>query len=185
MGFAAFAKAHGYGWLLVQQGRDRTPEFRAACHAAGQLFGIWDATPDADRAAVAITMGPDFYVAQAEQDSAGPLAALQHARGLAPDLPLGIVTNLSPSRTDPTFDAAMHALGVAALVECYLPDNPNATVANMVAEAKQRGYEHIVPVLGCYSGPQGKKAITDYPLGTLPGWCIWTAETMTASDWQA
>ncbi len=171
--------------MIVQQGRNHVTAFRDPCHALGMAFGIWDAFPTADRAAAALEAAPDFYIAQAEQDASSPRAALGRARAIDADLPLAIVTNLNPSRTDPTFDAAMHELGVAALVECYLPDNPNATVANMVSEAKARGYQSVVPALGCYFGPAGSKAITDYPIASLPGWCVWTAETMTAADWQA
>ena len=174
----------------MQYGGARGLDYKTACHNEGLLWGLWDHEPNADRGAYAASFGLDLYIAQAEQANDGPDVAVrrgwdaynacQAVRVADPSVPLAWVTDLGPSRADSSLDAAMQALGVAILVECYLPDNPAATPEVMVDEAHRRGYDDVVCVPGVYYG---------FPLATyrdqhgVDRCCVYTSEYLTAADW--
>jgi hypothetical protein len=174
----------------VQYGRTLGLDYKTACQAQGMMWGLWDAWPEPDHGEIAASFEPAFYICQAEQ--AGDtdqvardrgqkaLAALQGCRQADPSITLALVTDLGPSRVDPTLDAALFELGASCLPESYLQDNPNATPEAMCGEASNRGYTYVVCTPGAYYG---------YPLSNyrdqygVDACCVWVAETMSAEDW--
>lgn len=154
------------------------------------MWGLWDAWPEADHGAIAASFGPSFYICQAEQAGDSDevardrgqkaLAALRGCRAAAPSITLALVTDLGPSRVDPTLDPALLELGASCLPESYVQENPGATPDVMCGEADRRGYEYVVCTPGAYYG---------YPLASyrdvygVDACCVWAAETMSPADW--
>lgn len=91
---------------------------------------------------------------------------------------ISVVTNLWPSRNLSWFDRFLHKQGVRLLPECYLPDNPDATPAAMLAECHRRGYPGAQPVLGLYRGFD----LDRYP-DRGPSFWVWDAAQSPVSAW--
>ena len=150
----------GYSSALIQLYREQGGDYIACGRARGMKVGLWDAWPSASRAELALSFGPDMYVAQAETNQGqAAMDAIGRAYELRPDLPLGIVTNLEPSRTmGATFDVYMQERGVVCMVEAYANENtdwshdPRGMVDALMSEAYQRGYQTVIPVIGVYWG---------------------------------
>jgi hypothetical protein len=168
------AKASGFHWITEQYGSRHWGETYDACRQLGLRAFVWDEAPTRSRASA--LGGCDGYIAQAEGTAAEVADALG---GLASQVPRAIVTNLNPSRTDPAFDAAMLALGVACIVECYPPADPAASTRGMVEEARWRGYQEVFPVVGCYDGVP----LAAYGCGN--DFSIWASDTISHGDWAA
>jgi len=149
----------GYNACLVQLYRDLGGEYMNYGQMTGMKVGLWDAWPSASRAELALSFHPDMYVAQAETGQGqAAIDAIEAAFNLRPDLPLGIVTNLEPSRTMAGFDEFMTMRGVIAMPECYANENPDwnadprGFVDALTNECMSRGYKTVIPVLGVYWG---------------------------------
>jgi hypothetical protein len=174
----------------VQYGRTLGLDYKTACDEQGMMWGLWDAWPEADHGEVAASFEPAFYICQAEQagDTAEvardrgqkALAALRGCHAADPSITLALVTDLGPSRVDPTLDPALQELDASCLPESYLQDNPAALPDVMCGEAYNRGYSWVVCTPGAYYG---------YPLANyrdqhgVDACCVWVAETLSAADW--
>jgi hypothetical protein len=170
------AKAAGFTYILGQytDGNEaHLPGLRDACDKAGLLFGLWDATPTPARVEALAVFQPELVMLEAEGATDWP--PLVRALDVdLPNIPRSCITNFQ-GINNPVLQAA----GFVLVPECYLPDNPNATPARMVATAKGVGYQTVVPCIGVYHG---------YPLVNylpLPYYCVYVAETMTDADWAA
>ena len=180
---AGLARAAGnFDKIAIQYQAGVDPQL-ADVRALGATAAIWDADPSPDHAQDLLAGDPDEVILQAEAGDGYNQAVMvavtaDDLRGQGWDGPLSIVTNLGPSRTEPLFDHDMHHSRVHMLLECYLPENPVATVSNMLAEAHWRGYPHAEPVLGCYRG----FGLADYTPLPERYW-IWEASQMADTDW--
>lgn len=164
--------------VAVQDTLPAAQDLIAELNGRNVSTSVWTASPD-DTARLAL-FGARQIIVQAEDYQADAavlnVAALRLHRfsGL-----ISVVTNLWPSRNLTWFDAFMHDNSVRLLVECYVPENPNQTVAAMLAEAHSRSYPHAEPVLGCYRG----FALASY--APLPArYWIWDAAQMAPGDWE-
>jgi hypothetical protein len=155
----------GYTVALVQlyreQGGDGAwgPGYLTAGRARGIKVGLWDAWPSAERAELALSFDPDCYVAQAETGQGqAAMDAIGRAYEINPVLPLGIVTNMEPSRTVEGFDIFMQERDVICMPEVYANENPewNQNPVGfkdaLVGECLERGYLGVIPVFGVYWG---------------------------------
>jgi hypothetical protein len=175
----------GYRSCLVQLYRVQGADYMAAGRARGMKVGLWDAWPSRERAELACSFLPDMYVAQAETGQ-GQQAMDAIGRAAEFDLPLGIVTNLEPSRTstDGSFDRFMVERGVVCMVEAYANENqdwshdPRGMVDALVSEARDRGYTSVIPVLGTYWGWE----VAQYGMADDEAFYPYLAETMTHGD---
>jgi len=133
-----------------------TPQVAAAYKAAGVALVIWE--PEASQAGVnAVNQyGAAGYIAQAE----GPtqLAAAESV-GAQIGVPKALVTNNFMSQYPP---------GWIAMPEAYQNNNPNATPDQVTRDAKARGAQTVVPVigLGFVDTPDGRHmSAADYQAG--------------------
>jgi hypothetical protein len=168
----------GYRSVLVQLYREQGADYMACGRARGLRVGLWDAWPSAARAELALSYGPDMYVAQAETGQGqAAMDAIGRAYEINPVLPLGIVTNLQPSRDNqpPGFDIYMQERDVIAMPEVYANENPDwnqdpvGFKDALVGECLDRGYGSVIPVFGVYWGwtvsqyqPAGDEAFYPY-----------------------
>jgi hypothetical protein len=173
----ARARAAGYSYVLGQYTDGNEPYLaglRDVCHAAGLTFGLWDATPTPNRTAALARFQPELVMLESEGEPTDWPAIIHELDTRLPNVPRAVITNFR-GIDNPVLQAA----GFVLVPECYLPDNPNATVPRMVATAKGVGYKTVVPCIGVYHG---------YPLANympLDVFCVYVAETMTDADWAA
>jgi hypothetical protein len=163
--------------VAVQDSMPIAHELITKLNERGINSSVWTASPD-DTTRL-LSYGAKQIIVQGEDNQADAsilnVAALRTNgfNGL-----LSVVSNLWPSRCLPWWDAYMHKNSIRLLPECYLPENPNQTVAAMVGEGIRRGYPTCQGVLGCYWG----FGLKDY-LPLPRDYWIWDAAQMLAGDW--
>ena len=172
---AKTAAEAGFTWIALQTEENSVyfSSVREACERNRIAFGLWEADPTPGSGAAYVSeAGAGFYIAQAE----GPRdwgAITADFRSYYPRLPAAVVTNFGgledPVNCVPIVDAQF-----SCLTECYVIDNPNATIANQDVMARQRGWRTSQPVLGLYHGV----TYEDYDLKCLNGWSVWLAESL-------
>ncbi|HKE76633.1 MAG TPA: hypothetical protein VKB57_23650 [Acidimicrobiales bacterium] len=185
--FAHAARNSGYDWVLVQLYRDQGGDYMQACREVGLACGLWDAWPSAERAQLALSFGPDMVCFQAET---GQGQACMDAVGAAyqanPAMPLAIVTNLEPSRSDSPagFDVYMQERNVCVQPEAYASENPDwqddppGFANSLWSECVRRGYQSIVIVPSVYWG----RCVADYKFTPQACFAPYLAEDMTAAE---
>lgn len=159
----------GVSWVAVRP-EALTPELVQRLRQAGIRLVIWEAKASQAGLEAVRRYGAEGYIAQAE----GPdelAAALRVGEALS--VPKALVTNNFMDRWPP---------GWIALPEAYSGQNPLATVERVVFDARARGAQVVVPVLGLFAengrGPSDLvQAARDLARLELPGVAIFTAET--------
>jgi hypothetical protein len=163
----------GYTWLALQVegNQQHYAAVRQECIDQRIAFGVWEAEPLVGSGTASVAeAGAGFYIAQAE----GPRdweAITADFRLNYPELPAAVVTNFG-GLEDPANCVPLVQADFACLTECYIAQNPNATIANCDFSARQRGWKSTQPVLGLYHGV----TFADYDVRGLFGWSVWLAE---------
>ncbi len=159
----------GVSWVAVRP-EAVTPELAERLHQAGIRLVIWEAKASQAGLEAVRRYGAQGYIAQAE----GPdeLAAALRLEDAIP-VPKALVTNNFMDRWPP---------GWIALPEAYSGQNPVATVERVVFDARARGAEVVVPVLGLFAengrGPSDlAQAAADLARVQVPGVAVFTVET--------
>jgi hypothetical protein len=137
----------------------------SACDKHGLVYGVWADKDDAPESTV-ISHNAKFYIANVEGPGHNPVKL---------SVPRAIVTNFGGVESK-NHAAVWKNAGYDCMPECYVNQNPQATIANQRAEAKWRGWAVSYPVIGVYGG---------YPLASYPSdWSgVYTEEEMSDADW--
>jgi hypothetical protein len=159
----------GVDWVAVRPER-LSDDLVSRLRAAGIRLVVWEASASQAGLEAVRRYRADGYIAQAE----GP-GELEAALRLGPslDVPKALVTNNFMSRWPS---------GWIAMPEAYSGQNPLATVERVVADARIRGAEVVIPVLGLFTengrGPASlEEAGRDLARITVPGLAVFTVET--------
>jgi hypothetical protein len=174
-------------WCLVEYDADeheRLLAIRQLLDGSATMFGIWEPRPSADRLPAIASVQPWCFAFQAE-DGFDDLAYMHQLRTVWPEpFRLAAVTNLWPSRNLAAFDGTAQDLGIDLHVECYVPENPDATVAALVGEGYGRGHVEVTPVIESRDAFR----LTGYlplPASVTGGaFAAWADSTMLPEDWQ-